>query len=340
MHLEINFEREKQWAFALISIFEKLRDKLIDAMRQSDIEALSRLVAEEEDDSIYSLDVAASDILKPLLEEHLRGLGGAIVIGEGLGNLTIKSSDGAPPQRRVLIDPVDGTRCLMYGKRSAWALAAIAPDKGSETRLSDSTAAVMVELPTPRAALADVIWAVNGHGTKGVTVDLRSGERFDFSPRPSRANKLQDGFAMISRFFPGGKDIIAAVEEDLMLDVIGPPIKSKATVFEDQYISTGGQWVELIRGRDRFCADIRRTVYGQTRHTRNQEPGHCVRPHDAAGLLAATEAGVIITDIAGAPLDAPFDTFTDLDWIGYANLELKQLIEKPLQRALKKHGLI
>ena len=97
---------------------------------------------------------------------------------------------------------------------------------------------------------------------------------------------------------------------------------------------------ELAMGRDRFCADIRKAVYEMLGRVRGLEPGHCCRPHDAAGFLVAQEAGVIITDLYGAPLDAPFDTRTDIDWVGYANPELKQKLERPFQAALKKHGLI
>ena len=125
-----------------------------------------------------------------------------------------------------------------------------------------------------------------------------------------------------------------------MLEVVGPPVRGKATVFEDQYVCTGGQMCELAMGRDRFCADIRKVVYDLLKRERGFEPGHCCRPHDAAGLLVALEAGVIITDIYGAPLDVPFDTRTDIDWIGYANAQLKKKLEKPFRAALEKHGLI
>ena len=47
-----------------------------------------------------------------------------------------------------VLDPIDGTRCIMHDKRSAWVLAGIAPQKGEATRLSDIVAASMTELPT------------------------------------------------------------------------------------------------------------------------------------------------------------------------------------------------
>ena len=35
---------------------------------------------------------------------------------------------------RIIMDPVDGTRGLMYDKRAAWSLAGAAPNKGPRTR--------------------------------------------------------------------------------------------------------------------------------------------------------------------------------------------------------------
>jgi len=56
----------------------------------------------------------------------------------------------------VLIDPIDGTRGIMYDKRAAWALAGVAPNRGPATRLSDIHLAVMTELPTSKMGFADV----------------------------------------------------------------------------------------------------------------------------------------------------------------------------------------
>lgn len=331
---------EEEIARAVIESFGKLREGLFRVMSESNAPDLSRVVREDADDTVYSIDLVAAELLGTLLEEHIAPLGGAVLVAEGMEERVIRPADGGTPRWRMLVDPVDGTRCLMYGKRSAWALAAVAPDKGDGTMLSDSVVSVMVELPTPRAALADNLWAIKGTGAKAETVNLITGERVEYTPRPSKADGILDGYAMISRFFPGGKDIIAAVEEDFVGRVIGPPRRGKATVFEDQYISTGGQMAELILGRDRFCADIRKAVYDKLERERELEPGHCCRPYDAAGLLAAREAGIIITDLAGNPLDAPFDTSTDIDWVGYANEELMRHLEGPFQESLRAFGLI
>ena len=49
---------------------------------------------------------------------------------------------------------------------------------------------------------------------------------------------------------------------------------------------------------------------------------------------------VIVTDIGGAPLDAPLDIETDVAWAGYANTALRERIEPALQAALRRRGLV
>ena len=49
--------------------------------------------------------------------------------------------------------------------------------------------------------------------------------------------------------------------EFLADELIGPADVTRATVFDDQYISTGGQFYELIVGHDRFNADLRPVFY-------------------------------------------------------------------------------
>src|SRR2546426_8918997 len=43
---------------------------------------------------------------------------------------------------RLLVDPIDGTRGLMYQKGSAWNLTGVAPDRGAATPLRDIVLAV------------------------------------------------------------------------------------------------------------------------------------------------------------------------------------------------------
>ena len=49
---------------------------------------------------------------------------------------------------------------------------------------------------------------------------------------------------------------------------------------------------------------------------------------------------MILTDPAGAALDAPFDVTTDVAWVGYANERLRARIEPVLQASLRRRGLL
>jgi hypothetical protein len=48
---------------------------------------------------------------------------------------------------------------------------------------------------------------------------------------------------------------------------------------------------------------------------------------------------LVITDKAGLPLDGPFDTTTDMDWVGYANLQIFDEVGETLKRVVRKNGL-
>jgi len=123
--------------------------------------------------------------------------------------------------------------------------------------------------------------------------------------------------------------------EYLVRHLVGPADVTRATVFDDQYISTGGQFYELIVGHDRFNADLRPLFY----RLQGQPEGLCCHPYDCAALLIAEEAGVLITDDRGRPLDGPLDVTTGLSWAGYANATLRGRIEPLLLNFLSEKKL-
>jgi hypothetical protein len=235
---------------------------------------------------------------------------------------------------RVIIDPIDGTRGIMYDKRPAWALAGVAPNKGPSTKLRDIEVAVMTELPTSKMGFADVLWAVKGSGAKGRRVDLKSGDGEALTLSPSRARTIDHGFATVADFFPGTKVLAGEIMEHLVKNLVGALDVTRATVFEDQYISTGGQFYELIVGHDRFVADLRPLLY----KIQKLPEGLCCHPYDCASMLIAEEAGVILTDGLGKPLDGPLDVTTGIAWAGYANPDLRLAIEPLLTAYLRELG--
>ena len=85
-------------------------------------------------DTIYAIDKVADDALVGWFEVHWPGVE---LVSEGLDAPVVI---GADPEWTVIVDSIDGTRGLMYDKRPAWSLAAVAPRGGS---LRDVVAAAM-----------------------------------------------------------------------------------------------------------------------------------------------------------------------------------------------------
>jgi hypothetical protein len=237
------------------------------------------------------------------------------------------------------MDPIDGTRGLMYQKRSAWILTGVAPNRGPETSLADIALAVQTEIPTIKQYLSDQLWAVRGRGGTAERYNRLTGERMALTLHPSTSPTIAHGFAMISRFFPGVRDALAAIDDEIVQDVLGPPAPGKAPCFEDQYISTGGQLYELIAGHDRFVADLRPLLQGVLEE-RGLPPGFCCHPYDLSAVLIAEEWGVNVTDAFGRPLNAPMNVTADVAWAGYANPQIRNSVEPALQKALRRRGWI
>jgi hypothetical protein len=273
------------------------------------------------------------------LEAAAAAIGGVVLVAEGLpgGELTLPRGRQSPAAWRFIIDPIDGTRGIMYQKRSAWVLGAIAPERGPQTRLSDIIIAAQTEIPTRKQHLSDELWAIRGRGATLERFNRLTGERAMLPIRPSRADNLRHGYAMITRFFPGARDELAAIDEELMLALLGPSPQGKALCFEDQYASTGGQLYELAVGHDRFNADLRPLMRELLRE-RGQPSGLCCHPYDVCTALIAEEVGVRITDPWGRPLDAPLDIDADVAWVGYANATLQRQVEPLLQAVLARRG--
>jgi hypothetical protein len=237
----------------------------------------------------------------------------------------------------IIIDPIDGTRGLMYQKRSAWILTAVAPGRGADTSLRDIQLAVQTEVPLVKQHLSDQLWAVRGAGAHAYRHNRLTGERVAIRLRPSTATSIAHGYAGIARFFPSARDELAAIDEAIVSAAIGPHASGKAQCFEDQYASTGGQLYELMAGHDRFVADLR-PLLRPLLASRGLPPALTCHPYDICCALIAEENGVVVTDHRGRPLDAPLNVEAEIAWAGYANANIRAQIEPLLQQALRARG--
>jgi len=228
---------------------------------------------------------------------------------------------------------------LIYQKRSGWVLTGLAPNKGDATRLSDIVCAVQTEIPLLKQHLSDQFWAVRGQGAEAIRFNRLSGESESLTLRPSEAKSVYFGYASITRFFPGARDVLGAIDDEVIRGALGPEPPVGTLCFEDQYPSTGGQLYGLLSGSDRFLADLR-PLMAEIIVERGETLGHCCRPYDICTALIAEELGVFLTTPNGDPLDMPLDVETNVAWVGYANEAIRRQVEPVLREALLKRGLI
>ena len=156
----------------------------------------------------------------------------------------------------------------------------------------------------------------------------------EFLVQPSTAGDLQDGFLTVSSFFPGTRRLASELAERIAEETgMVSPIPN---LFDDQYISTGGQMVQLMTGRDRCVLDLRpdfNAILGRAGEDRFIES----HPYDLSGLLALKQSGVVVTDSRGETLNAPLDVTTGVGWCGYANETLRDLIAPIVCEFLDEH---
>ena len=331
-----------QMLSAIRSIHEQIRDAVLAATEISATAELAQVVEDGEGDTIYAIDRISEELLIALFEREIAAQTPIVLIAEGLREGKSVLPRGAREQDaqwRIIADPIDGTRCLMYQKRSGWILTGVAPNHGDATSLAEIELAVQTEIPLVKQHLSDCLWAVRGKGASAERYNRLSGERTPLALRPSSSTDIASGFCSVARFFAGGRDILASIDDEIAHAASGERRQGKAYCFEDQYLSTGGQLNELIQGHDRFLTDLR-PLLEPLLLERQLVPGLCCHPYDLCTELIAREAGIEITNALGDPLNAPLNLEADVAWAGFANTGIRRLIEPLLLHALQSRRMI
>jgi fructose-1,6-bisphosphatase/inositol monophosphatase family enzyme len=319
------------------ALHDSMRDALLRHVREQEEAAeenaaLAGVADVRGGDTIYNIDAHSEEILFEFCQVWSQS-GPFVLISEGIEDAGWRVfPDGATvadAEFLMIVDPIDGTRNIMYNKRSAWALTGIAPNRGPKTTLADIECAVMTEIPTTRHLYSDQLWAAKGEGAFREAQNLVTGERKDLPLRPSTKPDLSHGFASFAKFFPPAKGAMAKLEEELMARV-APNEGENPLVFDDQYMTTGGQLYEILVGHDRFIADLRPLFFEALGLPKKL----VCHPYDICVEIIAREAGVIVTDETGGPLTAPLDIRAPVSWVGYANPVLQTRIEPHLKTLL------
>ena len=301
-----------------------------DTARPGEMAAVAEVTAA---DTLYRIDKVSEGTVIGWMGANWPAAWPVEVVMEGVEGEALTFPTRTPvgaTRLKLIIDPIDGTRSLMYDKRPGWALAALAPQLGPGTNLSHLVVAAMTELPTSKQWRADQVSAVRGQGlvAEGVNVH-QPDERVPLTLRPSGAADFRHGFASLVKFFPEGKALTAQIEETLWDQLLGRTRTHTPVVFDDQYLCTGGQIFELLSGRDRMVGDLRPLVLpalgfgGMT----------TCHPYDICTGFLLQEGGGVLERPDGGPLDAPLDTTTPVAWVGFANETLARQARPVLQQA-------
>lgn len=311
-------------------------DAILEQRERNSVEQMAAISEETAADTIYAIDRVSETAIHNWFRDNWPSRWPVEIVMEGLedgGTLTFpENTPVESTMLKCIIDPIDGTRGIMYDKRSAWILIGIAPQNGEATTLDEIDVAAMTEIPTTRQWRCDQISAVRGGGVQSVAYDIRNAFRSrKVTLRPSQAHEVRHAFGTVSRFFPAGSALLSEFEERLWATLYGDPKTPSPLIFNDQYISTGGQFYEILAGHDRFIADLRPLAFRKL----GIESNLACHPYDVATALLLEEAGAVIEQPDGSPLNCPLDTTTAVSWVAYANPNLANAIRPTLQKLVE-----
>ena len=173
-----------------------IRHKVVETCENSSLKQLSEIVQDDEGDTIFAVDRVSEEILIEFFEREIASQVPIVLIAEGLENGKVilpRDADETDAVWRIIVDPIDGTRGLMYQKRSAWILTGVAPNRGAETNLQDIEFAIQTEIPLIKQHLSDEIWAFRGNGALAERFNRLTGESFALKLLPSKSPTIAQG---------------------------------------------------------------------------------------------------------------------------------------------------
>ena len=186
----------------------------------------------------------------------------------------------------LVVDPIDGTRPALAGLESCCVSVAAAPLDHGDPTMADVSVGCVVEIPSGQMFLAE-----RGRGlVEGPAVGLSANERIDrmfwtygFRGRPARALTEVLAELIDASSVGGGTFDLGSAAFDMTRVVTGQM---------DAYVEPGPRMVDDVPG---MRAEFERVGSGAVLNN---------SPYDlAAAALVCTEAGAVVSDASGAPLD-------------------------------------
>lgn len=310
-----------------------VRDAVVAGRAGREMGEMAGVMRESVADTIYGIDAISEEAIAEWFDRHWPREWPVELVAEGFDDPEMrvfpKGTRVEETAWKCVVDPIDGTRGLMYDKRAAWVLAGLAPQRGNTTRLPEIFVAAMTEIPTRKQWRADQLSAVRGGGIVVEGVDVRTGGREPVALRVSEARDFRHGFASLVKFFPAGKLAAARIEQALWRELYGGG--EWPVIFDDQYISTGGQFYELLAGHDRMNGDLRPMIL----KAEGLAAKLVCHPYDVCTALLLTEAGIVFEKPDGGVVDPLLDLTSPVAWVAYANEALAELARPVLRRLVE-----
>lgn len=332
------------WAGAISELCTEIRGPVRSGLAEvaagrASLDSVAEAVSVGAGDVTFAIDVVAEQQVTRWLEREgarrplslMTEDAGWRHVGPGPdgGHMELAGFDHGGP--RIALDPIDGTRNIMHDVRSAWIVVSVAGPGAGAPRFGDVEFGVVSEIPDTRASVARELSARRGGGASMRVLELGSGA--DLGQRPVAADalrRLDGGYFPCFGFHPAlrphaqrlGAHIARRMAEEFGAD--------ESRMFDDQYISSGGQLALLALGRYRSVVDARGEI-----GARVGDPRQTCKPYDMAGAaLVAQEAGCVVVRPDGTPLDFELDTHTTVDFAGFHNQETADAILPALREGL------
>jgi hypothetical protein len=335
----------QQLAAAIRRIHEELRDAILQQCRAAGSDDLIQVAATDgAGDETFKIDTAAEKLLAPALERELLPLGVSMVaLFEGQREPLVIPRGTLPDdaQFRSIWDPLDGSRALAYQLHSGWVLTSVAPNRGEETRLSDAVIAVQTEVPKLNQRTAVVLSGVRERpgqtpALRATVVDVQSGEERPLALAPSRSTTLAKGFIANEFYLDGHCELLAQMEDEIVLRAFGEAQEGEARVWRDTQLTSGGTLYNVLSGKVRWAHDFR-PLLAETLAKQGKPMSLCAHPYDLSTAPLLCEAlGVVLTNpLDGSRFDAPMTLTDNVAWSAYANAELAAKLRPIVSEVLK-----